>query len=67
MMHWYGNDPNGWGFALMAIGMLVFWGVVIGAVVVVVRRSGRCDPPTAPGGPPSPQHPVSKSVADRSQ
>lgn len=28
MMFWYGNDGgfgNGWGYAVMVLGMLVFW------------------------------------------
>jgi putative membrane protein len=35
MMYWYG--PNGWGIALMAVSMVVFWGLVIAGVVLLVR------------------------------
>jgi putative membrane protein len=35
MMYWYG--PSGWGIALMALSMLVFWGVLITGVVLLVR------------------------------
>jgi putative membrane protein len=35
MMYWYG--PNGWGIALMALSMVVFWGLVIAGVVLLVR------------------------------
>ena len=46
MMHWgYGY---GWGFALMTVSMVVFWGLVIGAIVLIVRATSQ-----APG-PPSP-------------
>ncbi len=27
-MFWYGNDVNGWGWALMVISMVAFWGVL---------------------------------------
>ncbi len=45
-MFWYGNgfdNGSGWGYALMIIGMLVFWGLVIGGVVVLLRRPDRRD------------------------
>lgn len=25
MMFWYGHDMGGWGYASMAIGMVLFW------------------------------------------
>ena len=37
-MHWWGSDVSGWGYALMSVGMLLFWGLVIGGVVLLVRR-----------------------------
>ena len=37
MMFWYGNGMSGWGYVLMTVGMLLFWGLVILGVVVVVR------------------------------
>ncbi|WP_037570274.1 SHOCT domain-containing protein [Phaeacidiphilus oryzae] len=38
-MFWYGheNGINGWGWAGMTLGMLLFWAVVIGAGVVLFR------------------------------
>lgn len=42
-MNWYGNDISGWGYALMTIGMLAFWGLVIGGVVLLVRKPDRSD------------------------
>lgn len=45
MMYWgYGS---GWGYALMAVSMVVFWGLVIGAIVLVVRATA----PTRAAGP----------------
>jgi len=29
MMHWYGNDMNGWGYALMAASTVLIWGLII--------------------------------------
>ncbi|ORI13503.1 SHOCT domain-containing protein [Rhodococcus sp. 1168] len=40
MMYWYGNDPTGWGYALMIIGMVVFWGVLITGVLLLLRSQG---------------------------
>lgn len=45
----WGYDGLGFGWAGMGIGMLVFWGVIIAAVVVLVRgigggRSGGSEP-----------------------
>ena len=60
MMYWYGNGGmSGWGYALMTIGMVVFWGVLISAGVALFRylsRSGQQLPGT-PGAqqPPSPE------------
>jgi putative membrane protein len=48
MMFWYGNGVNGWGYALMAVGMVVFWGLLILAVVALVRYPGRAAQSTAP-------------------
>lgn len=54
-MFWYGNGMNGWGYGLMGFGMLVFWVVLIGVVVLALRlnrspddeRKGPPTPPTA--------------------
>ncbi len=37
MMGWYGNGMSGWGYVLMTLNMLLFWGLVIGAIVFLVR------------------------------
>lgn len=42
-MFWYGNDMNGWGYALMIIGMLAFWGLVITGVTIMFRQPDRSD------------------------
>ena len=50
MMYWYGTGMSGWGYALMTLSMLLFWGLVIGAIVTLARyladsgRAGRVTP-----------------------
>ncbi|MFI5615465.1 SHOCT domain-containing protein [Amycolatopsis sp. NPDC051903] len=41
MMYWYGNGMSGWGIALMTIGNVVFWALVIVAIVALVRVLSR--------------------------
>lgn len=43
MMFWYGAGMNGWGYALMTISMVLFWGLVIFGVVALVRFFARDD------------------------
>ncbi|SEA90312.1 MULTISPECIES: SHOCT domain-containing protein [unclassified Mycobacterium] len=37
MMFWYGDDMGGWGYAGMAIGMFLFWALVLGGIVALIR------------------------------
>ncbi|NKQ55666.1 SHOCT domain-containing protein [Amycolatopsis sp. K13G38] len=37
MMYWYGNGMSGWGYALMTVSMVLFWGLVIFGVVALIR------------------------------
>jgi putative membrane protein len=41
MMHWYGDGMSGWGYLLMAVNTVVFWGLVAAGVVVLFRYLGR--------------------------
>ena len=54
MMMWYGGDWGWGGWDLMTVAMVVFWALVITAVVLAVRYlAGRAAPPQArpvPGG-----------------
>lgn len=47
MMWWYDNSNgtamNGWGYALMTVSMVLFWGLVIFGVIALVRYLGRQD------------------------
>ena len=61
MMYWYGSGTSGWGYALMTISMVLFWGAVIFGIVMLVRYFGRSGQPPAEPRPPqsleSPQSP----------
>lgn len=57
MMFWYGNGTNGWGYALMAISMIAFWGLVVAAVFYLVPSWSR------PSAPPSPQQILAERFA----
>ena len=49
MMYWYGSGLSGWGYALMTVSMILFWGAVIFGIVMLVRRFGqRGQPPAEP-------------------
>jgi putative membrane protein len=55
MMYGYGNGIGGWGYALMAIGMILFWGAVIYGIVALARYTRRDGPQRhEPVGPPAP-------------
>ena len=55
MMYGYGFGTGGWGYALMAIGTVLFWGAVIYAIDSQVSYT-RPDGPQRqePAGPPAP-------------
>ena len=56
MMYGYGIGMGGWGYALMAIGTIMFWGAVIYGIVALVRYARRDDPQRGePAGPPAPE------------
>ena len=48
MMFWYGTGVNGWGYALMSIGMVLFWGLVIVGIIALVRYLARSGQHTTP-------------------
>jgi putative membrane protein len=37
MMYWWGNQMSAWGWVLMSVSSIVFWALVIAAVVALVR------------------------------
>ncbi len=59
MMYWYGDHVSGWGYALMAISMIIFWGLIIVGVLALVRYLGRTGQQS---GAPSPAPPTPEQV-----
>lgn len=45
MMFWWGQGMSGWGFALMSVSLVLFWGVAILGIVALVRYLSRSSPP----------------------
>jgi putative membrane protein len=52
MMYW-GSGMGSWGYVLMTVSMLLFWGLLITGVVLLVRyvAGERRQPPLPAGGP----------------
>jgi putative membrane protein len=65
MMFWYGNGMAGWGYALMTVSMVLFWALVIAAVVVLVRYLRRDTQPTLTSPPQrhTPEHVLAERFA----
>jgi putative membrane protein len=57
MMFWYGpgTGMGGWGSGLMMLGMLLFWGLLLFAVVVGVRYAVRATSERRTGPRPAPE------------
>ncbi|MFD8495802.1 SHOCT domain-containing protein [Amycolatopsis sp. NPDC059657] len=65
MMFWYGNGMSGWGYVLMTVGMVLFWGLVIFGVVALVRYLARSSQrPEGLGAPrPTPEQVLAERFA----
>lgn len=61
MMYWYGSGMNGWGYALMTISMILFWGLIITLAIVVGRRLLREE--RLPSGPSTPENVLAMRLA----
>ncbi len=46
-MYWYGDHMSGWGWGLMTVSMLLFWGLAIAGVVLIVRHLRRDQRPAS--------------------
>lgn len=46
-MFWSDHDMSGWGYTGMAIGMVLFWALVIVAIVALLRSSAGSSQPRA--------------------
>ena len=51
MFDGYGGDGDGWGYAAMMFGMLVFVGLLFGAVVALIRSERWRGVPSVTGTP----------------
>ena len=54
MMYWYGDHMSWWGYGLGIAGMVLFWGLLIVAIVAAVRYLGRGRQERLPQEPPAP-------------
>ncbi|MFB6835740.1 SHOCT domain-containing protein [Streptomyces sp. NPDC056361] len=63
MMFWYGNGMNGWGWFAMSAGMVLFWGLLITAVVLVFRALDRAAGPPARRGSAVPEQILGERLA----
>ena len=54
-MFWYGNGMSGWGWFVMALGMILFWALLGTLGVFLVRALTRPPKPPAPRSRPAPQ------------
>ena len=63
MMIWYGHNghPGAWGWLWMAVGMLVFWALVVTVVVLLVRAARRQNREPYPR--PTPEHLLAERFA----
>ncbi|WP_328958747.1 SHOCT domain-containing protein [Kitasatospora purpeofusca] len=66
-MYWNDHGTNGWGLGLMAVGMLLFWGLVVVAIVLVVRHLVQTPqhPPGTHPAPPPERTPPEQLLAER--
>ena len=64
MMYW-GNGIGGWGMALMTVGTLLFWGLIIAGVVALVRytRGGAGEQDGSAAERPTPQRLLAERFA----
>jgi putative membrane protein len=52
-MMYYGPVASGWGYLLVTMNMVLFWGLIIAGIVALVRLLNRSTPPhpADPGSP----------------
>ena len=65
MMFWYGNGMNGmngWGYGLMAVSMVLFWGLILYGAIAGVRYLAREDRPS-PAVRPTPEQVLAERFA----
>ncbi|WP_030748860.1 SHOCT domain-containing protein [Streptomyces griseus] len=64
MMFWNGDGMNGWGWFAMSAGMILFWGLLITALVLIFRVLDRAaERPSRQGGPTGPERILGERLA----
>ncbi|PXY28487.1 SHOCT domain-containing protein [Prauserella muralis] len=63
MMFWYGDGMSGWGYTLMTVSMVLFWGLLILGVIALIRFASRDSRPTLT--PPAQPHTPEQVLAER--
>ncbi|CAM5625395.1 SHOCT domain-containing protein [Streptomyces aurantiogriseus] len=55
MMFWYDHDVSGWGWFGMSVGMVLFWALIITALVLVFRAANQPHEHTHTPAAPTPE------------
>ncbi|MFE9644461.1 SHOCT domain-containing protein [Streptomyces sp. NPDC006365] len=55
MMFWYDHDVSGWGWFGMSLGMVLFWALIITALVLVFRAANQPHEHTQTPAAPTPE------------
>jgi putative membrane protein len=63
MRYWNGSGMSGWGYVLMTLNTLIFWAVVIAAIVLLVRHFGRTSAGQGGAARPSPEEVLAQRYA----
>ena len=63
MMFWYDHDVSGWGWFGMSVGMVLFWALIITALVLVFRAANRPHEHTRTPTAPTPEQILSERFA----
>ncbi|GAA3164297.1 hypothetical protein GCM10010531_15620 [Blastococcus jejuensis] len=63
MTFWFDHNLSTWGWVGMTIGMVAFWGLLIGGVVWTVRSLNTRDQRTDTSGPPGPEQLLAQRFA----
>mgnify|MGYP000173810421 CR=1 FL=1 len=63
MMFWADNDVTGWGWVVMTISMVLFWGLLIAGGVLLYRALDQPVTSAPAGHRPSPEHLLAERFA----
>jgi putative membrane protein len=62
MMYWYGEHMTGWGYGLGIITMVLFWSLLIVAIIAAIRYMSRGHRSGSPTEPPASQPPSAEQL-----